>query len=213
MEKSFMRAVFEKKTFLPLDVRFPRATSSSKKHVKSVSSMEKSFVCAVFEKKNFLPLGVRFPRTTSSSKKHVKSVSSMEESFVHAVSEKKNFLHLGVRFPSATSSSKKRVFRTAELLTFTFRRRRLTNACSISKNRGKKKVIMVSGPTSSEKTCLALELDKRLNGKIISADSVQVHDVMTVPLTLAAARKDVVSDEGTTTGAHHLGRTRSTWTC
>ncbi|KAM1005639.1 hypothetical protein ACFX1T_002518 [Malus domestica] len=174
MEESFMRAVFEKKTFLPLGVRFPRATSSSKKHVKFVSSMEESFVCAVFEKKNFLPLGVRFPRATSSSKKHVKSVSSMEESFVHAVSEKNNSLHLGVRFPRATSSSKKRVFRTAELLTFTLRRQRLTNACSISttKNRGKEKVVMVSGPTSSEKTCLALELDKRLNGKIISADFI-----------------------------------------
>ncbi|KAM1805102.1 hypothetical protein ACFX12_030892 [Malus domestica] len=69
-----------------------------------------------------------------------------------------------------------RVLRTAGLLTFTLRRRRLTTACSVSatKNKEKEKVIEVSGPTGSGKTRLALELAKRLNGEIISADSVQV---------------------------------------
>nr|XP_028956493.1 tRNA dimethylallyltransferase 9-like [Malus domestica] len=68
-----------------------------------------------------------------------------------------------------------RVLRTAGLLTFTLRRRRLTTACSVSatKTKEKEKVIVVSGPTGSGKTRLALELAKRLNGEIISADSVQ----------------------------------------
>lgn len=34
---------------------------------------------------------------------------------------------------------------------------------------------MISGPTGSGKTRLALELAKRLNGEIVSADSVQVY--------------------------------------
>ncbi|TQD73137.1 hypothetical protein C1H46_041340 [Malus baccata] len=79
--------------------------------------------------------------------------------------------------PRLPSSSKKNVLRTAGLLTFTLRRRRLTTACSVSaaNNKEKEKVIVVSGPTGSGKTRLALELAKRLNGEIISADSVQVY--------------------------------------
>ncbi|KAL5998437.1 hypothetical protein ACLOJK_009377 [Asimina triloba] len=38
----------------------------------------------------------------------------------------------------------------------------------------KQKVIVISGPTGSGKSRLAIELAKRLNGEIISADSVQV---------------------------------------
>ncbi|KAB2615971.1 tRNA dimethylallyltransferase 9 [Pyrus ussuriensis x Pyrus communis] len=70
-----------------------------------------------------------------------------------------------------------RVLRTAGLLPFTLRRRRLTTACSVSatKNKEKEKVIVESGPTGSGKTLLALELAKRLNGEIISTDSVQVY--------------------------------------
>ncbi|GKV50801.1 hypothetical protein SLEP1_g57494 [Rubroshorea leprosula] len=37
----------------------------------------------------------------------------------------------------------------------------------------KKKVMVISGPTGAGKSRLALELAKRLNGEIISADSVQ----------------------------------------
>lgn len=37
----------------------------------------------------------------------------------------------------------------------------------------KEKVIVISGPTGAGKSRLALELAKRLNGEIISADSVQ----------------------------------------
>ncbi|XP_062097009.1 tRNA dimethylallyltransferase 9 [Humulus lupulus] len=39
----------------------------------------------------------------------------------------------------------------------------------------KEKVIVISGPTGAGKTRLALELAKRINGEIISADSVQVY--------------------------------------
>ncbi|GAA0162391.1 RNA processing factor [Lithospermum erythrorhizon] len=39
----------------------------------------------------------------------------------------------------------------------------------------KEKVIVITGPTGSGKSKLALELAKRLNGEIISADSVQVY--------------------------------------
>lgn len=41
--------------------------------------------------------------------------------------------------------------------------------------KNKEKVIVISGPTGSGKSRLALELAKRLNGEIISADSVQVY--------------------------------------
>ncbi|KAJ8764615.1 hypothetical protein K2173_006697 [Erythroxylum novogranatense] len=53
----------------------------------------------------------------------------------------------------------------------------ITNSppCSVSIANRKEKVIVISGPTGSGKTRLALELAKRLNGEIISADSVQVY--------------------------------------
>lgn len=56
-------------------------------------------------------------------------------------------------------------------------RRALTTTCSVSdpvRGEKKQKVIVISGPTGSGKSRLALELAKRLNGEIISADSVQV---------------------------------------
>uniref|UniRef100_A0A7N0TPS2 Uncharacterized protein n=1 Tax=Kalanchoe fedtschenkoi TaxID=63787 RepID=A0A7N0TPS2_KALFE len=37
----------------------------------------------------------------------------------------------------------------------------------------KKRVVVISGPTGAGKTRLALQLAKRLNGEVISADSVQ----------------------------------------
>ncbi|KAL4204633.1 hypothetical protein AMTRI_Chr01g132970 [Amborella trichopoda] len=51
--------------------------------------------------------------------------------------------------------------------------------CSDAKN-GKKRVIIISGPTGAGKTRLALELAKELNGQIISADSVQVYQGLDV---------------------------------
>lgn len=56
---------------------------------------------------------------------------------------------------------------------YTRRRRGFSVACSVSGPK-KDKVIVISGPTGSGKSRLALELAKRLNGEIISADSVQV---------------------------------------
>ena len=61
-------------------------------------------------------------------------------------------------------------------------RRRFSGAattCSVSLNGNseKEKVIVISGPTGAGKSKLALELAKRLNGEIISADSVQVPNV------------------------------------
>lgn len=55
-------------------------------------------------------------------------------------------------------------------------RRRLfsTFQCSASAKPKKEKVIVISGPTGAGKSRLALELAKKLNGEIISADSVQV---------------------------------------
>ncbi|GMI63613.1 isopentenyltransferase 9, ARABIDOPSIS THALIANA ISOPENTENYLTRANSFERASE 9 [Hibiscus trionum] len=51
----------------------------------------------------------------------------------------------------------------------------VTSSSSVSVNRKKEKVIVISGPTGAGKTRLALELAKRLNGEIIGADSVQVY--------------------------------------
>ncbi|XP_057460979.1 tRNA dimethylallyltransferase 9 [Actinidia eriantha] len=51
-------------------------------------------------------------------------------------------------------------------------RRLFSTTCSAKK---KEKVIVISGPTGAGKSRLALELAKRLNGEIISADSVQVY--------------------------------------
>ncbi|XP_061349655.1 tRNA dimethylallyltransferase 9 isoform X2 [Gastrolobium bilobum] len=52
------------------------------------------------------------------------------------------------------------------------RRRFLVTA---SETKKKEKVVVISGPTGSGKSRLALELAKRLNGEIVSADSVQVY--------------------------------------
>ncbi|KAI4322998.1 hypothetical protein L6164_022642 [Bauhinia variegata] len=54
-------------------------------------------------------------------------------------------------------------------------RRLLATASAVSQAKKKEKVIVVSGPTGAGKSRLALELAKRLNGEIISADSVQVY--------------------------------------
>lgn len=60
-------------------------------------------------------------------------------------------------------------------------RRLFATSCSASTKaaEGKKeKVIVISGPTGAGKSKLALELAKRLNGEIISADSVQVLNIL-----------------------------------
>ncbi|KAK4439133.1 tRNA dimethylallyltransferase 9 [Sesamum alatum] len=58
------------------------------------------------------------------------------------------------------------------------RSRLFATSCSAAAPKGKgerQKVVVISGPTGAGKSRLALELAKRLNGEIVSADSVQVY--------------------------------------
>ena len=41
-------------------------------------------------------------------------------------------------------------------------------------------VIVIAGPTASGKSKLAIELAKRINGEIISADSMQIYKEMNI---------------------------------
>jgi len=44
----------------------------------------------------------------------------------------------------------------------------------------KKKILSVAGPTASGKTALAISLARRLNGEVISNDSMQIYTGMTI---------------------------------
>ena len=44
----------------------------------------------------------------------------------------------------------------------------------------KPKVIVICGPTASGKTSLSIELAKRINGEIVSADSMQIYEDMDI---------------------------------
>ena len=44
----------------------------------------------------------------------------------------------------------------------------------------KPKVIVICGPTASGKTALSIELAKKINGEIISSDSMQIYKDMTI---------------------------------
>ena len=44
----------------------------------------------------------------------------------------------------------------------------------------KPKVIVICGPTASGKTKLSIELAKKINGEIISADSMQIYKEMNI---------------------------------
>ncbi|CAH8370566.1 unnamed protein product [Eruca vesicaria subsp. sativa] len=67
------------------------------------------------------------------------------------------------------------------------------NISNKKRNSEKEKVIVISGPTGAGKSRLALELAKRLNGEIISADSVQVYKGLDVGSAKPSAsdRKEV----------------------
>ncbi|PIA61814.1 hypothetical protein AQUCO_00200067v1 [Aquilegia coerulea] len=67
------------------------------------------------------------------------------------------------------------VFRLVSFNTLVPRRMLTTCCASTTKKSKKEKVIVISGPTGAGKSRLALELAKKLNGEIISADSVQVY--------------------------------------
>lgn len=43
-----------------------------------------------------------------------------------------------------------------------------------------KKIIVICGPTASGKTALSIELAKKINGEIVSADSMQIYDEMQI---------------------------------
>ena len=44
----------------------------------------------------------------------------------------------------------------------------------------KPKIIVIVGPTASGKTALSIEVAKKLNGEIISADSMQIYQDMNI---------------------------------
>ena len=43
-----------------------------------------------------------------------------------------------------------------------------------------KKIILLSGPTASDKSKLAIQLAKKINGEIINADSMQIYKEISV---------------------------------
>ncbi|XP_022984461.1 tRNA dimethylallyltransferase 9 [Cucurbita maxima] len=72
------------------------------------------------------------------------------------------------------------------------RRRRLFasfgSASATATKERKEKVIVISGPTGAGKSRLAMELAKRLNGEIVSADSVQVYQGLDIGSAKPSAR-------------------------
>ena len=55
------------------------------------------------------------------------------------------------------------------------------------------KVVVICGPTASGKTALSIELAKRINGEIVSADSMQIYDEMNI----GTAKPDQEEMQGT----------------
>lgn len=47
-------------------------------------------------------------------------------------------------------------------------------------NKNKPKVIVIVGPTASGKTTLSIELAKKINGEIVSCDSMQIYKDMNI---------------------------------
>ena len=48
----------------------------------------------------------------------------------------------------------------------------------------KPKVVVIVGPTASGKTKLSIELAKKINGEIISSDSMQIYKDMNIDITI-----------------------------
>lgn len=53
----------------------------------------------------------------------------------------------------------------------------------------KQKVIVICGPTSSGKTALSIELAKRINGEIVSSDSMQIYTKMSIGTSKVTAEE------------------------
>ncbi|XP_038897358.1 tRNA dimethylallyltransferase 9 isoform X2 [Benincasa hispida] len=92
-----------------------------------------------------------------------------------------------LRFPYAAegpllrSISYRRIRRRLLFATF-------CSAVATANKERKPKVIVISGPTGAGKSRLAMELAKRLNGEIISADSVQVYQGLDIGSAKPSAR-------------------------
>ena len=67
----------------------------------------------------------------------------------------------------------------------------------MNERKKKKPLIAVVGPTASGKTSLAIELAKKFNGEIISADSMQVYKEMNI----GTAKPGMEERQGI---AHHM---------
>lgn len=52
----------------------------------------------------------------------------------------------------------------------------------LNMNKNKPFIVVIVGPTASGKTELSIELAKRINGEIISGDSMQVYKHMNIEL-------------------------------
>ena len=52
-------------------------------------------------------------------------------------------------------------------------------------------VIVICGPTASGKTALSIELAKRINGEIVSADSMQIYKDMDIGTAKVTIDEDV----------------------
>lgn len=64
-------------------------------------------------------------------------------------------------------------------------------------NEGKIPVLVIAGPTASGKTALSIELAKKLNGEIVSADSMQIYKYMDI----GTAKPDMAERAGI---PHHM---------
>ena len=45
---------------------------------------------------------------------------------------------------------------------------------------GNKKILVITGPTATGKTALGVRLAKKLNGEVVSADSMQIYRKMDI---------------------------------
>ena len=67
----------------------------------------------------------------------------------------------------------------------------------MNERENKKPLLVIVGPTASGKTSLSIELAKKYNGEIISADSMQVYKEMNI----GTAKPDMEERQGV---AHHM---------